>query len=215
LRRAWDASFPCPGKCEAAQELEGWNVFALSLSRGSQLTASPWCLSEFGATRGGGKKEGGKFMARLSWSGFAHPWSGGTWDAFESLRKEVDHLFSRVGQAPLRGSHGVHPPVNLYETSDGFVLTAELPGMKLEDIQLAVQGNRLSIRGERKISYPNDERTNLHRRERQVGQFRRAFELPVAVDSEKVEASYRNGVLLVKLPKSAAHRPRRIEVQAQ
>jgi len=154
-------------------------------------------------------------MARRSWTGFAHPWSGGTWDAFEGLRKEVDQLFSRVSQeGPLRG-HGVHPPVNLYETTDGFVLTAELPGMKLEDIQLAVHGNRLSIRGERKISYPTDERTSLHRRERQAGQFRRAFELPVAVDSEKVEASYRNGVLLVKLPKSAAHRPRRIEVQAQ
>jgi HSP20 family protein len=155
-------------------------------------------------------------MARLSWTGFAHPWSGGSGDAFENLRKEVDRLFARVGHdTPPRGSHGVHPPVNLYENADGFVLTAELPGMKLGDIELAVQGNRLSIRGERKISYPDDGRTNLHRRERQVGQFRRAVELPVAIDSEKVEASYRNGVLLVKLPKSAAHRARRIEVQAQ
>lgn len=153
-------------------------------------------------------------MARLSWTGLAHPWSGQRWDAFESLRREVDQLFARAGEAP-RGSHGVHPPVNLYESADGFVLTAELPGMKLADIELAVEGNRLTIRGERKISYPDDGRTNLHRRERQAGQFRRAVELPVAIDSEKVEASYRNGVLLVKLPKPAAHRPRRIEVQAQ
>jgi HSP20 family protein len=155
-------------------------------------------------------------MARLSWTGFAHPWSGGTSGAFESLRREVDQLFARLGpEGPVRDSRGVNPPVNLYESADTFVLTTELPGMKLEEIELAVQGNRLSIRGERKISYPDDGRTNLHRRERQVGQFRRALELPVAIDSEKVEASYRNGVLLVKLPKSAAHRPRRIEVQAQ
>lgn len=151
-------------------------------------------------------------MARLSWTGLAHPLSGQRWDAFEHLRREVDQLFARVGpDAP----HGVHPLVNLYESAEGFVLTAELPGMKLADIELAVHGNRLTIRGERKISYPDDGHTNLHRRERQAGQFRRAVELPVAIDSEKVEASYRNGVLLVKLPKPASHRPRRIEVQAQ
>jgi HSP20 family protein len=152
-------------------------------------------------------------MAQLTWTRLAHPWSGETWDAFENLRRGVDQLFARAG-AP-QSTQGVHPLVNLYENAEGFVLTAELPGMKLEDIELAVQGNRLSIRGERKISYPDDGRTNLHRRERQVGQFRRALELPVAIDSEKVEASYRNGVLLVKLPKSAAQRTRRIEVQAQ
>ncbi|HBZ68761.1 MAG TPA: hypothetical protein DEP35_03015 [Deltaproteobacteria bacterium] len=151
-------------------------------------------------------------MARLSWSGFAHPQ---TWDAFENLRREVDQLFARAGHERPASSHGVYPAVNLYETADGFVLTAELPGMKLEEIELAVHGNRLTIRGERKISYPDDGRTNLHRRERAAGQFRRAIELPLAIDSEKVEASYRNGVLLVKLPKPATHRPRRIEVKPQ
>ena len=151
-------------------------------------------------------------MAQLTWTRLAHPWAGETWDAFENLRRGVDQLFTRAGASRAQG---VHPPVNLYEYAEGFVLTAELPGMKLEDIELAVQGNRLSIRGERKISYPDDGRTSLHRRERQVGRFRRAVELPAAIDSEKVEASYRNGVLLVKLPKSAAHRTRRIEVQAQ
>ncbi len=157
-------------------------------------------------------------MARLSWTGLAHPWSGQRWDAFENLRREVDQLFARAGHendGPLAGPHGVYPAVNLYENADGFVLTAELPGMKLEDIELAVQGNRLTVRGERKISYPDDGHTNLHRRERPTGHFRRAVELPVAIDSEKVEASYRNGVLLVKLPKHAAHRPRRIEVKQQ
>jgi len=155
-------------------------------------------------------------MARLSWRGLAHPSSAQTWDAFENLRREVDQLFARAGhEGPVAGAHGVYPAVNLYESADGFVLTAELPGMKLAEIELAVHGNRLTIRGERKIAYPDDGRTNLHRRERPAGQFRRAVELPVAIDSEKVEASYRNGVLLVKLPKPATHRPRRIEVKAQ
>jgi HSP20 family protein len=155
-------------------------------------------------------------MARLSWTELAHPLSGQTWDTFERLRGEVDRLFARATPfAAVRNAQGVHPPVNLYETADSFVLTAELPGMKLGEIELAIEGNHLSLRGERKISYPDDGRTNLHRRERAAGAFRRAVELPVAIDSEKVDASYRNGVLLVKLPKSAAHRPRRIEVQTQ
>ena len=67
-------------------------------------------------------------MARLSWTELAHPLPGQRWAA---LRREVDQLFARVGhEVP----HGVHPPVNLYESADGFVLTAELPGMKLADI---------------------------------------------------------------------------------
>ena len=109
---------------------------------------------------------------------------------------------------------GVYPPVGLYEWSDGFVLTAELPGLTLKDIELSIEANRLTLRGERKIAYPDDGKTSLHRRERQAGTFRRTVALPALVDGEKVEASYRDGVLVVKLPLAASHRSRRIEVRA-
>ncbi len=146
----------------------------------------------------------------LGWAEVAHP---GGWDAFERLRREMDGLLGRAiqGETP---SQGVHPAVDLYETSDDFVLTAELPGLALKDIELTIEANRLTLRGERKIAYPDDGKTSLHRRERQSGRFRRTVALPAMVDAEKVEASYRDGVLIVKLPKAGAYRSRRIEVRA-
>ena len=69
------------------------------------------------------------------------------------------------------------------------------------------------VRGERKIEYPTEERTSVHRRERESGIFRRTFAFPVPVDAEKAEAVYRDGILRVRLPKAASHRPRQIAVQ--
>jgi HSP20 family protein len=150
--------------------------------------------------------------ALLGWTEVAQPAFGYGWDAFERLRREMDGLLGRaVERAP---AHGVHPPVDLYESSDGFVLTAELPGLTLKDIELTIEANRLTLRGERRIAYPDDGKTSLHRRERQTGTFRRTVALPAMVDGEKVEASYRDGVLIVKLPKADAYRSRRIEVRA-
>jgi HSP20 family protein len=104
--------------------------------------------------------------------------------------------------------------VNLYETADAYVLMAELPGLESDDIQLSLEGSTVTLQGERKIDYADQEGTAVHRRERQVGSFRRAFELPGRIDAEKVEAKHRNGVLLVRLPKSPEDQPRHISVQA-
>jgi HSP20 family protein len=104
--------------------------------------------------------------------------------------------------------------VNLYDTAEGLVLTAELPGMKLEDLELSVEGQRLTLGGERRIEYPESERTSFHRRERRPGRFRRTIDLPKEVDAEKVRAGYRDGVLRVLLPRAASQASRRIEVSA-
>jgi HSP20 family protein len=115
---------------------------------------------------------------------------------------------------PLASAAGtVFPAVNLYEREDAFVLTAELPGVRPEDVEVTLEGSTVSIRGERKIEYPEGD-TSVHRRERQSGSFRRAFELPVPIDADKVEAIQRNGVLMLRLPKSAEHQPRQISVRA-
>lgn len=147
-------------------------------------------------------------MSLLGWTRFP---ASTTWDALDQLRREVDGLFLRASATPARA--GVFPPVNFYETAEDYVLTAELPGMRHEDLDVAVEGQQLTVRGERKIEIPDDGKTNVHRRERQAGTFRRTVELPGEVDADKVQAVYRNGVLLVKLPKSAAQKPRRISVQ--
>jgi HSP20 family protein len=136
------------------------------------------------------------------------------WGVFDELRREMDALFSRVAGAPaVPETSGVFPPVNLYETADALVLTAELPGVAADEIEVSIEGSTLTLRGERKIAYPDERDVAVHRAERRSGVFRRAIELPLEIDAEKVEAVHRNGVLLLRLPKAALHRPQRIPVQ--
>lgn len=144
------------------------------------------------------------------------PWAAGPWGAsFDQLRQEMDALFSRYGSAPLAsGWRGVFPAVNLYETADAYMLMAELPGVDPGDIHVSLEGSTVTVEGQRKIDYATREDVSLHRRERQAGSFRRAFELPAAIDAEGVEAVHRNGVLKLRLPKSAEAQPRQIPVQA-
>jgi HSP20 family protein len=122
--------------------------------------------------------------------------------------------FDRLGTGvvPARGTP--FPPVNLYEVTEGYVLTAEIPGVKAEDLDVSVEGERVTIRGERGIEYPSDGSTSLHRRERQAGVFRRTFNLPEPADPEKTEAICRHGILMVRIPKAESAQPRRISVRA-
>lgn len=141
------------------------------------------------------------------------PWGGASWGAFDDLRREMDALFNRFGTGFPSGRRGVYPATNLYESEDGYVLTAELPGVSPEDIEVSIEGTSLTLRGERRIDHGNGG-TNVHRLERQSGSFRRAFELPIPVDPDKVQAVHKNGVLILRLPKAPEHRPRQIRVQA-
>lgn len=143
------------------------------------------------------------------------PWAGEPWGgrAFDELRREMDSLLTRFGPGGLRGRGGVFPAANLYETGDTYVLTAELPGVSPADIEVSIEGTTVSLHGERKIEYGNGA-TSVHRLERQSGSFRRAFELPVAVDPDKVQAIHKNGVLMLRLPKAAEHQARRISVRS-
>jgi len=143
------------------------------------------------------------------------PWAAESRGGLDQLRREMDSLFNRYTGAPATGrSRGVYPAVNLYETADAYTLTAELPGVDAGDIHISLKGSTISLQGERKIEYESQADASLHRRERQAGTFHRAFELPVAIDADKVEAGHRNGVLMLRMPKSPEHQPRRIAVQA-
>ncbi len=144
------------------------------------------------------------------------PWAAEPWGGLDQLRREMDLLFNRFGGASERASdwRGVFPPVNLYETADEYTLTAELPGVAREDIHVSLEGSTITIEGERKIDYASREETSLHRRERQAGSFRRSFELPAAVDAERIDAVHRNGVLMLRIPKSPEAQPRQISVRA-
>jgi len=141
------------------------------------------------------------------------PWGQESWGAFGALRREMDELFDRFGTfSPTLAARTAFPAVNLYETEDAYVLTAEVPGIAPEELEISLEGSTVTLRGERKVA--SAEGASVHRSERPVGAFRRAIDLPVPIDGEKVEAVHRNGVLTLRLPKAPEHRPRQITVKA-
>lgn len=97
------------------------------------------------------------------------------------------------------------PPVDIYETEDSYILTAELPGVEQKDVKIEVTGSELAIRGERRIGPPCAEE-NYHRLETVRGRFLRTFTLPNKLNSEAITANLKDGVLEVRLPKAAAGR---------
>jgi HSP20 family protein len=105
------------------------------------------------------------------------------------------------------------PAVDIYEISGGLVLKAELPDMRREDIDVSVENNTLTIRGERKL---DDEikQENFHRIERAYGGFVRSFSLPNTVDATRIGAEYKNGVLTIKLPVREEAKARQIQIDA-
>ena len=124
-------------------------------------------------------------MARLN---LHRSWPSAPWSSLvDELFRAMEPGMGRVGAtSPI--ARGVYPPVNLYETEDGYVLTAELPGFELQDIHVSLEGSTVTVSGERKSHYEGLEGASLHRRERPSGSFRRAFELPGEIDPEHVEA---------------------------
>ena len=125
------------------------------------------------------------------------------------LRQEVLNLFS-PGADPFFSR--VYPAINLTEGGDNLYVRAELPGVNPESLDISVIEGKLIIRGERKIE-EEDQKTSYHRRERESGIFRRTISLPMKVDSGKVSASIKNGVLTITLPNSEEAIPRRITVK--
>jgi HSP20 family protein len=128
-----------------------------------------------------------------------------------ALTRALDHPMYGVGWTP--SGRGVFPPLNIFEAEDGdsIVVMAEIPGIDRDTLQIETVGNRLSLAGERKIPSPEGD-VRFHRRERQSGEFRRVFRLPYEVDSDRASASYRDGVLKIRLEKAETLKPRQIEI---
>jgi HSP20 family protein len=104
------------------------------------------------------------------------------------------------------------PAVNVWENEEMLFAEAEVPGLKLDDLEISVTGNELSIKGQRREE--EQEGVTYHRRERGTGSFRGVVRLPVDVDVNKVEARLANGVLTIELPKAPSAKPRKIELKA-
>jgi HSP20 family protein len=136
-----------------------------------------------------------------------------TLDRWSNLRDELNSLFDLPFLTNLNRQDlfsGWSPALDLYQTNDNVVAVLELPGMRKEDIEISLHDGTLTISGERKSSSSNGEQAE--RTERYVGSFRRSMTLPARVDSSKVTATYRDGILTVTLPKAEEAKPKRIEV---
>jgi HSP20 family protein len=110
-----------------------------------------------------------------------------------------------------RTAAGFVPPVDIFEDENKLVLTLEIPGMRQEDVDVRLENNTLSVKGERSFQSEGKEE-NFHRVERSYGSFYRAFTLPVTVDQNSIKADYEAGVLHVELQKRAETKPRQIKV---
>ncbi len=114
-----------------------------------------------------------------------------------------------------RGSDGgIVPAVDILEKDGNLILRAELPGLSEKEIALKVDGNVLTLSGERKLEN-EDKRDNFHRIERSYGAFSRSFTLPETADREKISADYKNGVLTVTVPLKAEAKPRAVPISVQ
>jgi len=138
-------------------------------------------------------------------------------DAFR-LHNEMNRLFD-FG-LPTYGAEGENlatgwaPPVDIYEDTEGLTMRAEIPGFNPGDIDLNIENNTLTLKGERKLE-KEDKKENYHRVERFYGTFSRSFSLPSTVDTEKVRADSKNGVLTIFLPRREETKPRQIQVKVE
>lgn len=106
------------------------------------------------------------------------------------------------------------PACDIYETDKEIVVRAELPGLKKEDVFVSIENNVLMIRGERKFT-EEVKRENFHRVERSYGEFLRSFTLPTFIDTTKILAEFKDGLLMVALPKREEAKPKQIEVKVK
>lgn len=140
------------------------------------------------------------------------------WDPFRdliTLREKMNRLFeeaftSRGEEKDLVASTW-SPSVDIYETENALVLAAEVPGIDEKDIEIKIEDNTLSLKGERKFEKETKEE-NYHRIERAYGSFFRSFTLPHYIDQDKIKAEHENGVLKITMPKKPELKPRKVKI---
>jgi HSP20 family protein len=142
------------------------------------------------------------------------------WDPFRNMNDiqgEVNRLFDSFLGRPTTSANGSAvrswaPVLDMRETKDDVVLTFELPGVSEKDVSLSITGDLLTVRGERTFNRDSKDE-DVHHVERVYGKFERSVQLPTPVQAEKVKATYRDGVLEVKLPKVEEVKPKEIKIE--
>ncbi|HPC73205.1 MAG TPA: Hsp20/alpha crystallin family protein [Syntrophales bacterium] len=138
---------------------------------------------------------------------------GRGWDPFrevETLRREMNRLFTQADPRSAQGS----PALNIWVQDQNVLVTAELPGIDVQDIDISVIGETLTLKGERKADVLK-EGESYHRRERGSGSFARTVKLPFRVEADKVTAKYERGILQVTLPRAEEDKPKKIQIKSK
>jgi HSP20 family protein len=138
-------------------------------------------------------------------------------DPFRDIQHEMNRLFDRFLGRPLAPASGMDrqpwvPILDMYETSDDLIVNFELPGVREKDISLSVTGDLLTVKGEREFNHQLGDDNSLHT-ERVYGKFERSIRLPMPVQADRVSATYRDGMLEVRLPKTDEVRPKEIKIE--
>jgi HSP20 family protein len=131
------------------------------------------------------------------------------WTEMERLQREMNRLFAGVS----RQAAPAFPAMNIWANEEGLVVTAELPGVEVTDIDISVVGDTLTLSGTRQPE-TLAEGERYHRRERRYGKFSRAFQLPCQIDANKVEAVFEKGILQISLPRVESEKPKKIAIRA-
>lgn len=155
-------------------------------------------------------------MAIFNWITRPRPRNYGQWRDLERVRGHMENMYNNLAESVgqwRQGAFGVFPLVNVSENADHLFVTAELPGLAPENVELSVKGDSLTLSGERVISLP--EGVSYHRREREAGRFSRVVALPVKVEADGAEATFKNGLLKISLPKAAEAKVRPINIVAE
>lgn len=141
------------------------------------------------------------------------------WDPFKdliTLQDRMNRLFDESVRNVKPGDEALSsaiwsPAVDIYETDDEVVVKAELPEVNQKDIDIQIENNTLTLRGERKFN-KETKKENFHRIERAYGTFSRSFTLPGTIDQEKISADYKDGILKISMPKREETKPKQIKV---
>jgi HSP20 family protein len=134
------------------------------------------------------------------------------WREMDRLQREMNRLFESYSPAQARRAPG-YPAVAIWANDESLVLTAEVPGVDPQDIDVSVVGENLTLSGQRKPD-ELDEGSRYHRQERGYGKFSRAIQLPFPVEVNDVEATFKDGLLQVKMSRAEEDKPRKITVKS-
>ena len=143
--------------------------------------------------------------------------SGDLFADFDSLRRQLEQLMGiRRWPSSIRAAgRGAFPAINVGTTEDAVEIYAFAPGIDVAKLEVSVDKGLLTLSGERAVDLPEeDDKMSVYARERFAGTFKRVVSLPENVDSARVDAAYRNGVLRIAIPKHEAAKPRRVEVKS-